>query len=234
MTIMDIDLIIKYGPRMVDGLIVTLQLVGISLLVGALISLPITAMRLSSNKALRVISYIYVYFFRGSPLLAQLFLVYYGSGQLRPFFQDIGLWWFFRDAWYCALFVFSLNTAAYQAEILRGGILGVDRGQREAAKAFGLGPAVTFFKVILPQALISTLRPYGNEVILMIKGSAIASVVTIFDLLGATKLAFSRTFDFEIFLLAALMYLAVVEVIRFVWERMDRRLTRHLRQISDQ
>ncbi|VAV87393.1 ABC transporter, permease protein (cluster 3, basic aa/glutamine/opines) [hydrothermal vent metagenome] len=231
---MDIDLIIKYGPRMVDGLIVTLQLVGISLVIGALISLPVTAMRLSSNKALRVISYIYVYFFRGSPLLAQLFLVYYGSGQLRPFFQDIGLWWFFRDAWYCALFVFSLNTAAYQAEILRGGILGVDRGQHEAAKAFGLGPAVTFFKVILPQALISTLRPYGNEVILMIKGSAIASVVTIFDLLGATKLAFSRTFDFEIFLLAALMYLAVVEVIRFVWERMDRRLTRHLRQISDQ
>jgi len=219
---------------MVDGLIVTLQLVGISLVIGALISLPVTAMRLSSNKALRVISYIYVYFFRGSPLLAQLFLVYYGSGQLRPFFQDIGLWWFFRDAWYCALFVFSLNTAAYQAEILRGGILGVDRGQHEAAKAFGLGPAVTFFKVILPQALISTLRPYGNEVILMIKGSAIASVVTIFDLLGATKLAFSRTFDFEIFLLAALMYLAVVEVIRFVWERMDRRLTRHLRQISDQ
>ncbi len=231
---MDIDLIIKYGPRMVDGLIVTMQLVGISLVIGALISLPVTAMRLSSNKALRVISYIYVYFFRGSPLLAQLFLVYYGSGQLRPFFQDIGLWWFFRDAWLCALFVFSLNTAAYQAEILRGGILGVDRGQHEAAKAFGLGPAVTFFKVILPQALISSLRPYGNEVILMIKGSAIASVITIFDLLGATKLAFSRTFDFEIFLLAALMYLAVVEVIRFVWERMDRRLTRHLRQISDQ
>ncbi len=231
---MDIDLIIKYGPKMFDGLIVTVQLVSISLVIGAVISLPITAMRLSPSKTLRTISYIYVYFFRGSPLLAQLFLVYYGSGQLRPWFQDAGLWWFFRDAWYCALFVFSLNTAAYQAEILRGGILGVDRGQREAAKAFGLGPLVTFFKVILPQALISSLRPYGNEVILMIKGSAIASVVTIFDLLGATKLAFSRTFDFEIFLIAALMYLAVVEVIRFVWERMDRRLTRHLRQVSDQ
>ncbi len=231
---MDLELIIKYGPRMVDGLIVTMQLVGISLVIGAVISLPIAAMRMSSNKVLRGISYAYVYFFRGSPLLAQLFLVYYGSGQLRPWFEDVGLWWFFRDAWYCVLFVFSLNTSAYQAEILRGGIIGVDRGQREAAMAFGLGPAVTFFKVILPQALISTLRPYGNEVILMIKGSAVASVVTIFDLLGATKLAFSRTFDFEIFLLAALMYLAVVEVIRFVWERMDRRLTRHLRQVSDQ
>jgi len=231
---MDVDLIIKYGPKMVDGLIVTMQLVGISLVIGAVISLPITAMRLSSNKILRAISYAYVYFFRGSPLIAQLFLVYYGSGQLRPWFEDVGLWWFFREAWYCALLVFSLNTAAYQAEILRGGILGVDRGQREAAMAFGLGPAVMFFKVILPQALISSLRPYGNEVILMIKGSAVASVVTIFDLLGATKLAFSRTFDFEIFLLAALMYLAVVEVIRFVWDRMDRRLTRHLRQVSDQ
>ena len=231
---MDTDLIIKYGPQMVDGLIVTMQLVSISLIVGAMISLPLTAMRMSNSKILRGLSYAYVYFFRGSPLLAQLYLVYYGSGQLRPWFQDAGLWWFFRDAWFCTLFVFSLNTAAYQAEILRGGILGVDQGQREAAQAFGLGRFVTFFKVILPQALISTLRPYGNEVILMIKGSAVASVVTIFDLLGATKLAFSRTFDFEIFILAALMYLAVVEIIRFVWEWMDRRLTRHLRQVSDQ
>lgn len=231
---MDIELIIKYGPRMLQGLVVTLQLVGISLLLGALISLPITAMRMSSNKILRGISYAYVYFFRGSPLIAQLFLVYYGSGQLRYFFQDAGMWWFFREAWYCAIFVFSLNTAAYQAEILRGGILGVDRGQREAAQAFGLGRAVTFFKVILPQALISTLRPYGNEVILMIKGSAVASVITIFDLMGETKLAFSRTFDLEIFILAAVMYLVIVETMRFFWDKMDRHLTRHLRQVSDQ
>ena len=231
---MDLELVIKYGPKMLQGLIVTLQLVGISLFLGAILSLPITAMRMSNSKFLRGFSFGYVYFFRGSPLIAQLFLVYFGAGQMRPFLEDVGMWGFFREAWVCAIFVFSLNTAAYQAEILRGGILGVDLGQREAAKSMGLGPVVTFFKVILPQAMVSTLRPYGNEVILMIKGSAIASVVTIFDLMGATKLAFSRSFDFEIYLLAALIYLLVVEIIRFVWDKMDRRLTRHLRTLSDQ
>ncbi len=231
---MDMELLIKYGPKMFDGLLVTLQLVSVSLLLGGVLSLPIATMRLSSNKFFRGISYAYVYFFRGSPLIAQLFLVYFGAGQLRPFLQDVGLWGFFRDAWYCTIFVFSLNTAAYQAEILRGGIQAIHIGQREAAKSMGLGPFVTFFKVILPQALISSLRPYGNEVILMIKGSAIASVVTIFDLMGATKLAFSRTFDFEIYLIAALIYLVVVEIIRFIWDKMDRRLTRHLRPLSDQ
>lgn len=231
---MDIELLTKYGPRMLHGLLVTVEIVGISLILGAVLSLPIAAMRMSSSRVLRGLSYAYVYFFRGSPLLAQLFLVYYGAGQMRPILQDIGLWVFFRDAWYCVILVFSLNTAAYQAEILRGGIMGVDKGQAEAAQAMGLGRVVTFFKVILPQALISSLRPYGNEVILMIKGSAIASVVTIFDLMGETKLAFSRTFDFEIYLIAALMYLIVVEIIRRAWEKMDRRLTRHLRQVSDQ
>lgn len=231
---MDTYLLFKYGPKLLDGLVVTLQLVSISLVFGALLSVPIAMMRMSKSKLLRGLSYGYVYFFRGSPLLAQLYLVYYGAGQLRPFLQDVGLWWFFREAWYCTIFVFSLNTSAYQAEILRGGIMGVAKGQTEAAQALGLGKAVTFFKVILPQALVSSLRPYGNEVILMIKGSAIASVVTIFDLMGASKLAYSRTFDFEIYFYAAIIYLVVVEIIRIVWERMDRYLTRHLRLISDQ
>ncbi len=231
---MDVDLWIKYGPRMLAGLVVTLQLVSVSLVIGGLLSLPIAMARLSKNKLARGASFAYVYFFRGSPLLAQLFLVYFGSGQLRYPLTDLGLWWFFRDAWYCVILVFSLNTAAYQAEILRGAISAVAAGQNEAAKSLGLGKFVTFVKVIFPQALISALRPYGNEVILMIKGSAIASVVTIFDLMGASKLAFSRTFDFEVYFIAALMYLVVVEIIRISWEMMDRRLTRHLRPVSDQ
>ncbi len=230
---MDMELFIKYGPRILHGLWVTLELVGISLAIGAVLSLPIAMARLSKHKFLNAISYGYVYFFRGSPLIAQLYLVYYGAGQLRWELQDIGLWWFFRDAWYCTITVFALNTAAYQAEILRGGILGVPKGQLEAAQALGLKPLVTFFKITLPQAMVASLRPYGNEVILMIKGSAIASVVTIFDLMGETKLAFSRTFDLEVYFIAALLYLAVVEIIRFTWERMDNRLTRHLRPANE-
>jgi len=127
---------------------------------------------------------------------------------------------------------FSLNTAAYQAEILRGAILSLPRGQFEAANALGISGRVAMLKIVLPQALIVALRPYGNEVILMIKGSAVASVVTVFDLMGATRLAFARTFDFSVYLWAAVLYLIVVETLRRVWNRLERRLTRHLRPAS--
>ena len=231
---MDFELLARYGPKMLDGLWVTAQLVSISLILGAVLSFPLALMRLSSNRLLNAVSFGYVYFFRGSPLLAQLFLVYFGAGQARPFLEDINLWWFFREAYYCTIFVFALNTAAYQAEILRGSIRSVDKGQWEAAESLGLKYWPTFLKVIIPQALISSLRPYGNEIILMIKGSAIASVVTIFDLMGATKLAYARSFDFTVYLWAAALYLIMVETLRVSWDRMERRLTRHLRPMSDQ
>jgi len=139
------------------------------------------------------------------------------------------MWWFFREAFYCVVLAFSMNTAAYQAEILRGAIQSLPRGQFEAAKALGLGRFPTLTRVVLPQAFIVALRPYGNELILMIKGSAVASVVTIFDLMGATRLAFARTFDFSVYIWAAVLYLAVVEVLRRVWNVLEARLTRHLR-----
>jgi polar amino acid transport system permease protein len=164
--------------------------------------------------------------------LAQTFLVYYGAGQFRGFFDDIGLWWFFRDAFNCVLLTFTLNTAAYQAEILRGAIESVPRGQVEAAASLGLRPAVIFWKVVLPQAMIVALRPFGNEVILMIKGSAIASVVTVFDLMGATRLAFARSFNFDVYIWAALIYLSMVEILRHTWDWMERRLTRHLQPVA--
>src|SRR5690606_1042496 len=125
-----------------------------------------------------------------------------------------GLWTFFRDAWYCALFAFSLNTAAYQAEILRGAIESVGRGQWEAAKALGLSRTQTIRKIILPQAFIVALRPYGNEIILMIKGSAIVAIITVYDLMGETRRAYSRTFDFQTYIWAAIIYLAIVEALR--------------------
>jgi polar amino acid transport system permease protein len=174
------------------------------------------------------VTFAYVYFFRGTPLLAQVFLIYYGSGQFRPFFQSIGLWWLFRDAFFCCLLAFTLNTGAYQAEILRGAIRAVARGQREAAMSLGLKPRQIFLKVVLPQALIVALRPLGNEVVLMVKGSAVAAIVTVFDLMGATRLAFARSFDISVYLWAAVLYLIVVESLRRFWNVLERRLTRHL------
>jgi polar amino acid transport system permease protein len=222
------ELVRKYGPGYLSGLGVTLALVVISIIIGAILSIPIAYARMSRNRILSALAYGYVYFFRGTPLLAQAFLIYYGLGSFRPQLEAVGLWAVFREAWYCAILAFSLNTAAYQAEILRGAIESVPKGQWEAAASLGLHRLQTMWKVILPQALIVALRPYGNEVILMIKGSAIVAIITIYDLMGITRFTYSRTFDFQSYLWAAVIYLAVVEALRNVIEWIERRLTKHL------
>jgi polar amino acid transport system permease protein len=226
--VLDPDLLERYGPRFIDGLLVTGKLVAISFTLGALLGMLLALARLSNSLALQRLSAGYIYFFRGSPLLDQLFLLYYGLGSLKSFWQDVGMWWFFREAWYCTLLAFVLNTAAYQAEIFRGALLAVAPGQYEAAKALSLKRSTTFFKVILPQSMIVAIGPLGNELILMIKASAIASLVTIYDLMGVTKLAFSRSFDFQIYLWAAVLYLLIVEIVRRSLKHIEARLGRHL------
>ena len=224
----DPDFNARYGPKFLSGFLVTVQIVALSLVIGAAISIPVTAARMSVNPLVGAPAYAFVYFFRGTPLIAQTFLVYYGAGSFRDALDAIGLWWFFRDPFNCVVFTFALNTAAYQAEILRGAIENVPRGQLEAAASLGLRKWVTYRKIILPQALIVALRPYGNEIVLMIKGSAIASIVTVFDLMGETRRAFSRSFDFQTYIWAAIIYLVMVETLRRVWDLIELRLTRHL------
>lgn len=224
------DLFERYAPNYLSGLKITLQLVGLSIILGAILSAPIAYARSSSNKWLAWPSYLYVYFFRGTPLLAQAFLIYYGLGSFRAQFEAVGLWWFFRDAWYCALLAFTLNTAAYQAEILRGAVQSIPKGQWEGASSLGISRFLAFRKIILPQALIVALRPYGNEIILMIKGSAIVAIITVYDLMGETRRAYSRTFDFQTYIWAALIYLVIVETLRNVIERVEQRITRHLKR----
>lgn len=223
-----LDKFTRYGPRYIDGLITTITLVGTSIILGAMLSLPLAFARMSKNRLIGTLAYVYVYVFRSTPLLAQLFLIYYGLGSFRPELESVHLWWFFREAWYCGLLSLTLNTAAYQAEILRGAIISVPKGQHEGAASLGISKAVTFWKIILPQALIVALRPYGNEIILMIKGSAVVSIVTVFDLMGQTRYAFSRTFDYQTYLWAAIFYLTIVEILRNTWARIEKRLTRHL------
>ncbi|MEX0852833.1 MAG: ABC transporter permease subunit [Bauldia sp.] len=225
---MNLDLLARYGQRMLEGLLVTVELVAISIALGALLALPVALARLSKGRLWRGLSFGYVYFFRGTPLLAQVFLIYYGSGQFRQALTAAGLWWLFRSPFYACLLAFSLNTAAYQAEIMRGAIRSVPRGQSEAAAALGLRPHQTFIKVIVPQAMIVALRPFGNEIVLMIKGSAVAAVVTVFDLMGVTRLAFARSFDISVYVWAAVLYLMLVESLRRGWDRLELRMTRHL------
>ena len=222
------DLFARWAPAYISGLGVTLILVIVSIVIGAILSVPIAYARMSKNRILSSLAYGYVYFFRGTPLLAQTFLIYYGLGSFRPQLEAVGLWYFFREAWYCAVLAFSLNTAAYQAEILRGAIQSVPKGQWEGAKSLGLHNLQILRKIVLPQALIVALRPYGNEIVLMIKGSAIVAIITVHDLMGVTQLAYSRSFDFQTYIWAALIYLSIVETLRHSVDWIERRITIHL------
>lgn len=226
----DPDKVARYAPKYLSGLGVTLTLVSVSIVLGALVSIPVVVGRMSRNPVYSGIAYGYVYFFRGTPLIAQLFLFYYGLGEFRHQLEAVGLWGFFREPWNCAILAFTLNTAAYQAEILRGAIRSVPRGQTEGAQALGLSQLLIYRKIILPQAMIVALRPYGNEIILMIKGSAVVAIITVLDLTGETRRAYSRTFDFQTYIWAAIFYLLIVEVLRNVWNWLERRLTRHLKR----
>ncbi len=218
----------SYGCRMISGLGITLQLVAISVSLGLVFGVLLAFARLSPIRPLAVAANGYMTFFRGTPILCQLFLVYYGAGQFRPFLDSVGLWGLFREAYFCAAFTFTLNTAAYQAEIFRGAIASVPRGQIEAGRSLGLHPPAIFLRIVLPQAAMIALRPLGNEVVIMVKSSAVASLVTLYDLMGTTRLAFARSFDLSVYLFAAALYLMIVETIRRVWDVVERRLTRHL------
>lgn len=224
------SLFTRFGPSYLSGLWITVSLVLISFVCGAIVSLPVALGRMATNPVARTLAFVFVYFFRGTPLIAQIFLVYYGFGQFRGAFEAVGLWWFFREAWYCALFALSLNTAAYQAEILRGGIESVPKGQLEGARSLGLHRWVIFWKIVMPQAMIVALRPYANEIILMIKASAIVAIITVYDLFGETRQAYSRTFDFQTYVWAALLYLSIVEALRHGTNFVERQLTRHLKR----
>ena len=222
------ELFERFGPRMLDGFLVTLQLSFGSVLLGLLIAAPIALGRVFGSRLLSAGLFGYTYIFRGTPVLAQLFLLYYGSAQFKDALSGAGLWWLFRDPFLCSLLTFTLNTAAYQAEIFAGAIRGIPRGQIEAARAAAMTPALMARRIILPQAARLAWRPLGNELILMVKASALASVVTVYDLLATAKLAFQRTYDFQPYIAAALIYGLTAEVIRRVWNAVDKRLNRHL------
>lgn len=225
------DLVLNYSDKLIAGAAITLQLTLVSVSLAALIALPLALMRHQKGSMARYPIRFYVSFFRGTPLIAQLFLVYYGSGQFRHELSDLGLWWLFRDPLYCALLTFTLNSAAYQIEILRGALQAVPKGEVEAGRAMGMKASLLYRFIILPQAYRIAFPALGNEVILMIKGGAIASVITILDLMGQTKRVFAQTFDVSIYLWAAIIYLLMTSVFVWLWRQAEFRLSRHLYRI---
>lgn len=231
-SVINTDLLATYGWRLVDGLRITSIVTGVSFALGFVLSYPLCLARQSRNPLLSGPALAYVTLFRGTPLLCQLYLFYYGAGEIRPFLQHVGLWVFFREAFFCCLLAFTLNTAAYQSEILRGALSAIPRGQGEAARALGLSRFRVAMHVVWPQAFLIALRPLGNELISIVKVSALSAIVTLLDLMGQTRFIYARTFDFTVYLYAALIYLAITEVIRRLWAAIERRFSRHIPTVA--
>src|SRR5690606_10378063 len=186
--------------------------------------------RLSRSPLLWMPAYGYIFFFRGSPLLIQLFLIYYGLGQFE-FIRESFLWPLFRQGYWCAIIAFTLNTAAYTAEIMRGAIQGVPHGEIEAARACGMSGTLLFRRIIAPKALRLVLPAYSNEVILMLQATSLASLVTVVDLMGAASNIVNRSFAiYEIYITAALIYLVMTYAIAWVFKKVEHRLSGHLRE----
>lgn len=223
-----IDTLQAAWPALMDGLWITLQLTVFSSMLAAALAVPLALARVHAPAPAQAPLRLYISFARGTPILAQLFLIFYGSGQFRPLLTEWGLWSFFRDPFNCALLAFVFNSTAYQTEILRGGIQGVPPGEIEAARAIGMGRITALRRVVLPHAYRIAWPAIGNEIILLMKASALASIVTVFDLMGQTRRIFSRSFDFSIYLWAALLYLAITAVFVVLWRLVERRLYRHL------
>ncbi|WP_061010111.1 ABC transporter permease [Vibrio sp. CUB2] len=225
---MDFSLIIESFPVYLDGLWTTVWLVALALVIGLCVSIPLAIARNSTNYALSLPSWAFIYFFRGTPLLAQLYLIYYGMDQFFPV-KDT-LW---EHAWFCALVAFVLNTSAYTAEIIRGAINGLPKGEVEAAKAYGMSKFMTYRRIILPSALRRALPAYSNEVIFMLHGSAVAGIITIMDLTGAARLVNSRYYaPFESFLTAGLFYMALTFIILWCFKIAEKRFLAYLRPLS--
>ena len=227
-----INLVLEFWPKLLNGLIVTCELVGLSIILGSPLALILALLRVHGDALVRHLASLYCFALRGTPLLAQLFLVYYGAGQFRPSLEALGLWQFFRSPFICTVFAFTLNTAAYQAEILYGALRSIAPGQEEAGRMLGLGAVTRLLHLRLPQALIVALRPLGNEYVMVMKASALASVVTVYDLMGETRQIFAKTFDIGIYVIAALIYLVVVELFRRFWSLIEQRMTRHIGNVS--
>ncbi|MNM87287.1 Octopine transport system permease protein OccM [compost metagenome] len=209
----DFELIIKWLPKMLQGVGLTLELVAIAVVAGLALALPLGIARASRHWYIRAVPYAYIFFFRGTPLLLQLFIVYYGLAQFEAVRQSM-FWPYLRDPYWCALLTMTMHTAAYIAEILRGAIGAVPTGEVEAARALGMSRKQALFHIILPRAARIGLPAYSNEVILMLKASAVVYTVTLFDIMGMTRTIIARTYESMLFFaLAGVLYLLITLVL---------------------
>ena len=224
----DVRIIVESLPLLLRGALVTVEVSALGLLLAAVIAVPVAFARLSRSRLLRAAAFLYLDFVRGTPLLVQTFLIYYGLSQFG-WIRDSWAWAFLREPWWCAVIAFSLNSGAYATEIVRGAIETTPRGETEAARALGLSPLQVYGLVLIPSALRRALPQYGNEAVFMLHGSAIASVITLQDILGAGRTLNARFYlAYEGFVTAALLYMAITFLIVVIFRALERRYLRHL------
>lgn len=226
---MNLEVMANSLPRLLDGAGLTLQLVSLGLAIGLALAVPVALARVSGRLWLSGPAYAYVFFFRGTPILVQIFLVYYGLSQFESVRQG-PLWPILREPFWCAIVAFSLNTAAYTAEIIRGGIQGVPHGEIEAARALGMSRLLVLRRIVLPRAFRLALPAYGNEVILLLKASALASTITLLDLTGVARTIIARTYmPIELFAMAGAIYLVMTFFITRAIKALEHWLSPHTR-----
>ena len=212
---MDFELMLNSLPRLLYATITTIELLISSLIIGVILAVILSIMRISKNKFLFYFSYIFSNLFRGTPLLVQIFIIYYGLGQIE-YLRSTILWVFFKEPFGCAMFALSLNTAAYTSEILRSAFETVKVGYIEAGQSLGLSKEKIFYKIKIPIAIRQSLSAYGNEIILLMKGTALASTVTLMDLTGVAKNIISTSFKpIEVFIVAGSIYLCLTFLIQY-------------------
>jgi len=212
-------------PKLLNATVVTLKLLSASLFFGLFIGLLFAILRLNKNPIINKFAYGYSYVFRGTPLLVQIFIIYFGLGQIE-YFRSTFLWAVFKEPYWCAIIAFSLNTGAYTSEILRSAFQTIKPGIIEAGKSLGISSRVIFFKVQIPIAIKQSLPAYGNEIILMMKGTSLASTVTLLDLTGVAKYIISTTFKpIEVFIVAGSIYLFMTFLIHNLIKYLEKRFS---------
>tara|TARA_B100001146_G_scaffold217958_1_gene223120 strand:- start:14 stop:688 length:675 start_codon:yes stop_codon:yes gene_type:complete len=204
---MDLTLMATSFPKLLSATVVTLKLLSLSLFFGLFIGLLFAILRLNKNPIINKFAYGYSYVFRGTPLLVQIFIIYFGLGQIE-YFRSTFLWVIFKEPYWCAIIAFALNTGAYTSEILRSAFETIKPGIIEAGKSLGIPSKIIFYKIQIPVAIRQSLPAYGNEIILMMKGTSLASTVTLMDITGVAKYIISTTFKpIEVFIVAGGIYL---------------------------
>ena len=220
---MDFELMINSFPKLLNATVITLKLLSASLFFGLFIGLLFAVLRMNKNPIINKFSYGYSYVFRGTPLLVQIFIIYYGLGQIE-YFRSTVLWVIFKEPYWCAIIAFALNTGAYTSEILRSAFQTIKPGFIEAGKSLGISSRIIFYKIQIPIAIKQSLPAYGNEIILMLKGTSLASTVTLMDLTGVAKYIISTTFrPIEVFIVAGSIYLFMTFLVHNFIKFLERR-----------